>query len=108
MQIISTLDQAKEALRYGDKIAGFEVLYKTEEDDLCSDSFIDMCKNKELILWSNAMTLNDTDVLSAGHEDNSIIENGKDEWKWHFGKSFDIVQTDWPALWVKFRDTYFG
>lgn len=108
MQIISTMNQANEALRYGDKIAGFEVLYKTEDDDLCSDSFIDMCKNKELILWSNAMTLNDTDVLSAGHEDNSIIENGKDEWKWHFSKKFDIVQTDWPALWVKFRDIYFG
>lgn len=108
MQIVSTLEQAKEALSYGDKVAGFEVLYKTEKDDLCSDAFIDMCKKNGLILWSNAMTLNDVDVLSAGHDDNSVIENGKEAWKWHFGKRFDIVQTDWPALWVKFRDIYFG
>ena len=108
MPIVSTMKQADTALSYGDRIAGFEVLYKTEQDDLCSDSFIDMCKNKGLVLWSNAMTLNDVDILSAGHDDNSIIENGKEEWKWHFGKKFDIVQTDWPALWVKFREVYFG
>ena len=108
MQIISTLEQAKLALSYGDKVAGFEVLYKTEESDLCSDPFIEMCKDKGIILWSNAMRLNEVDVLAAGHDDNSVIEDGKEEWKWHFGKNFDIVQTDWPALWVRFRDEYFG
>ena len=108
MQIISTLEQAKLALSYGDKVAGFEVLYKTEEAELCSDPFIEMCKDKGLILWSNAMRLNDVDILAAGHDDNSVIEDGKEEWKWHFGKNFDIVQTDWPALWVRFRDEYFG
>ena len=108
MPIVSTLEQAKTALSYGDRISGFEVLYKTEQDDLCSDAFIDMCKAKKLILWSNAMTLNDVDILSAGHDDNSLIEDGKEEWKWHFGKNFDIVQTDWPALWVRFRKEYFG
>ncbi len=108
MQIISTLEQAELALSYGDKVAGFEVLYKTEEAELCSDPFIEMCKDKGLILWSNAMRLNDVDILAAGHDDNSVIEDGKEEWKWHFGKNFDIVQTDWPALWVRFRDEYFG
>lgn len=108
MQIISTLEHAEEAIKQCDKIAGFEVLYKTEASELCGDAFIDMCKSRELILWSNAMQLNDVDVLAAGHDDNSVIENGKEEWKWHFGKRFDIVQTDWPALWVRFRDEYFG
>ena len=108
MPIVSSIDQAKEALRFKDQIAGFEVLYKTEDDGLCSDRFIDMCKNEGIVLWSNAMTLNDTDILSAGHDDNSVIEDGKNAWEWHFGKGFDIVQTDWPALWVGFRERYFG
>ena len=108
MPIVSTLSEAEEALSYGCFTAGFEVLYREDGDSLCGDAFIDMCKERGLILWSNSIVVNDTDILSAGHDDNAIIEKGRPEWKWQFGKRFDIIQTDWPALWYNFRKEYFG
>lgn len=107
MPIVSKLSEADEALMYGEKTAGFEILYKTDGDDLCSDKFIGMCRERGLILWSNSIVVNDVDILSAGHDDNAIIEKGRDEWKWQFSKGFDIIQTDWPALWFNFRKEYF-
>ena len=39
--------------------------------------------------------------------DNAYIEKEVPVWEWHFGKGFDIVQTDWMALWYGFRKKYF-
>ena len=86
----------------------FEVLYKKESDVLASDGFINDCHKKGLILWSNAMSLKDTEILAAGYDDNAYIERDVPVWEWHFGKKFDIVQTDWMALWYGFRKKYYG
>ena len=106
MPIVSSVAEAEDALQYGVNPAGFEILYKTEASELVSDEFIQSCHTQGMLLWSNSITLNDVDVLSAGYDDNAYIEKGKDIWKWHFGKGFDIVQTDWPALWCGFRNRY--
>lgn len=107
MPIISSKEQAEEALSYGECIAGFEILYTDDSSYLISEEFINKCKQNKIILWSNSIVVNDTDILSAGHDDNAIIEKGLPEWKWQLSKKFDIIQTDWPALWVNFRKEYF-
>lgn len=108
MPIISSVEQAEEVFNYGVPVIGFEILYKTEEDALVSEEFINRCHEKGLILWSNAMSLTDTEILAAGYDDNAYIEHDEPIWKWHFGKKFDIVQTDWMTHWYKFRENYFG
>lgn len=72
-----------------------------------SDEFINRCHDMGLILWSNAMSLTDTEILAAGYDDNAYIERDEVIWEWHFGKGFDVVQTDWMALWHGFRKEYF-
>lgn len=108
MPIISSIEQAEEVFNMDVPIIGFEILYKTETDALVSDEFINRCHEKGLLLWSNAMSLTDTEILAAGYDDNAYIEKEIPVWKWHFGKGFDIVQTDWMALWYGFRKEYFG
>ena len=107
MPIISSVEQAEEVFELEVPIIGFEILYKTENDGLVSDEFINCCHEKGLILWSNAMSLTDTEILAAGYDDNAYIEREIPVREWHFGKNFDIVQTDWMALWYKFREKYF-
>ena len=108
MPIISKPEQAERIFSLGVPVIGFEILYKTERDELVSDGFIKMCRERGLILWSNAMSLTDTEILAAGYDDNAYIERDIPIWEWHFGKGFDIVQTDWPALWYGFRKKYYG
>ena len=108
MPIISSVEQAEEVFNMDVPIIGFEILYKTEDDALVSEEFINRCHEKGLILWSNAMSLTDTEILAAGYDDNAYIEKDVPIWEWHLGKGFDIVQTDWMALWYGFRKKYFG
>lgn len=108
MPIISNAEQAEQAFSLNVPVIGFEILYKTENDELVSDEFINMCRKRGLVLWSNAMSLTDTEILAAGYDDNAYIERDIPIWEWHFGKEFDIVQTDWPALWYGFREKYYG
>jgi len=108
MPIISKPEEAHEVFDLNVPLIGFEVLYKKESDVLASDGFINDCHKKGLILWSNAMSLTDTEILAAGYDDNAYIERDVPVWEWHFGKKFDIVQTDWMALWYGFRKKYYG
>lgn len=107
MPIISSVERAGEAFALEIPVIGFEILYKKETDAVVNDEFINRCHDMGLILWSNAMSLTDTEVLAAGYDDNAYIERDKPVWEWHFGKGFDIVQTDWMALWYGFRKKYF-
>lgn len=78
---------------------GAEVIFETEDSIFTSGKFIDDMHKQQKKLWVNAITLNDTIKLTAGHDDNSAILSDMDQaWGWLLDKGYDIIQTDWPLL----------
>lgn len=78
---------------------GAEVIFEQEESLFTTDEYITKMHAQGKKLWVNAITLNDTTKLTAGHDDNNAILNDMDNaWGWLIDKGYDIIQTDWPLL----------
>ena len=85
------------AENYQVNLWGAEVIFETEEHVFAGDAFIQNMHQKGRKLWVNAITLNDTTKLTAGHDDNTAILESMDKgWGWLMDKGYDIIQTDWP------------
>ena len=84
---------------YKVNLYGAEVIFETEDHVFCSGEFIEGMHRDQKKLWVNAITLDDTTKLTAGHDDNSAILQDMDQaWGWLVDKGYDIIQTDWPLL----------
>lgn len=80
-------------------VIGAEVIFETEDHLFASEEFIDAMHKKKSRLWVNAITLNDTTKLTAGHDDNhAILKNMEEGWGWLINRGYDMIQTDWPLL----------
>ena len=74
---------------------GAEVLFTSEEAEVCQKQYIEKMHNEGLIVWSNSIVYNYQDVLSAGHNDDiSLIEDPQKGWGWLADKGYDLIQTD--------------
>ena len=100
MPVISQKDSATDGLlKRNINLIGAEVLFETETDEVCSDSYIEKMHQNGLLLWGNAIVYNEKSVISAGHTDDLAVSgNEKDGWGWFCEKKFDIIQTDRVAL----------
>ena len=85
--------------QYHVNLYGAEVIFETENHEFASREYIDEMHRQNKKLWVNAITLNDTTKLTAGHDDNNAILKDMDEaWGWLLERGYDIIQTDWPLL----------
>jgi len=74
---------------------GTEVLFTSEDDEVCSDAYISKMHANKKIVWVNAIVYNYLEDLSAGHNDDvSLIKDPKLGWGWCRDKGFDLIQTD--------------
>lgn len=75
---------------------GAEVLFDTEESELCSDKFIDQMHADGKLVWVNSIIYNYKAQLSARHSDDTALAFDREQgWGWLADKNFDIIQTDW-------------
>ena len=82
---------------------GAEVLFKTEDSQMCSPEFIDMMHRDGKLVWVNSIIYNYKDQLSAGHSDDSALTDSMDYgWGWLADKGFDMIQTDWPLMLIDY------
>lgn len=95
MCIVSTVEEIKYLLDNDIDLFGVEIIFKTNEDDTLK--MIPLLKEKGIVVWGNSINLNDTAVLSAGHDDITALLESKDKgWGFFIDKGFDIIQTDFP------------
>ena len=74
---------------------GAEVLFTSEEDEVCQESYIEWMHQQGFIVWSNSIVYNHLDVLAAGHNDDvSLIKDPELGWGYLTRKGFDLIQTD--------------
>jgi|LSQX01.1.fsa_nt_gb glycerophosphoryl diester phosphodiesterase len=97
MPIIGKKDTFSEGLlKRKINFIGAEVLFYTESDETCSESYVSWMHDHDLLLWANAIVYNSRVQLAAGHSDDISIVGRQDEgWGWLVEKGYDIIQTDW-------------
>ena len=75
---------------------GAEVLFDSEESEVCSDAYIAKMHADGKLVWANAIIYNCRTQLTAGHSDDTAIAGDPERgWGWLADKKFDIIQTDW-------------
>lgn len=112
MAIVKTLADIELVLSYENiNVVGFELIAKTEEDDVWQDSLIEELHNKGYFVWFNSITLSGLEkhILCAGYDDDRSLKEGFDKgWGVLVHKHTDIIQTDWPSLLSGYRDSLEG
>ena len=75
---------------------GAEVLFDSEDSELCSDEYIAKMHADGKLVWVNALIYNCKAQLAARHSDDTAIAGDPERgWGWLADKNFDIIQTDW-------------
>ncbi len=82
---------------------GAEVLFRTDEDEVCSPEFIDMMHRENKLVWVNSIIYNVRDQIAAGHSDDTALCGDMQKgWGWLADRGFDIIQTDWPLMLINY------
>ena len=96
MCIVNSVEQINYLLNSDIDLFGVEILFQTDDDEVLK--MISLLKEKGIIIWGNSINLNDTAVLSGGHDDiTALLENKDKGWGFFIDKGFDIIQTDFPS-----------
>ena len=100
MPVIKQTDTFTElALQHNVNLAGVEVLFSSDEDEVVSDAYIEKMHKQGLMIYGNAIVYDETKVISAGHtDDRALTGDLQGGWGWFCDKGFDIIQTDWCMM----------
>lgn len=98
-------------LRSNVNYIGVEILFKSDEEYLASDEFIEKMHSDGILCWVNSIIYNYKEQLAGGHSDDSALTQSEDYgWGWLADKGFDFIQTDWPMMlidYLKRSDKYY-
>ncbi|MBD1381816.1 glycerophosphodiester phosphodiesterase family protein [Metabacillus arenae] len=106
MPIIFELSDIKEVEAYENiNLIGMEFIAENQDSPLFQDETINKIKEKDLLIWINAIRLHDNTNLFAEFDDDvSIIKGPEFGWKILVEKKADIIQTDWPNHLYTYRE----
>jgi len=97
LALISKDDGTHEELKKRNiNYVGAEVLFSSEDSELCSDAFINKMHADGKLVWVNSLIYDYHAQLSARHSDDTAIAFDTEKgWGWLADRNFDIIQTDW-------------
>jgi glycerophosphoryl diester phosphodiesterase len=99
MPIVYKPEDLKLAQNRKIRMIAAEIIFDSKDNLLVAPEMIDQYHRDGLLVWANAITLNDWTNLCAHCDDNNSVMFGPDEyWGWLIRRGFDILQTDWPLL----------
>lgn len=105
MAIIKSAEQYDALEGFNVRTVAVETNYQDEDNEIASDEFISRLHDDGLMVWANALTLDGSKRLTAGHDDNiSITADPDDGWGYLLDKGYDIIQTDWPSLLIDYMN----
>ncbi|MGM7637509.1 glycerophosphodiester phosphodiesterase family protein [Bacillus sp. Hm123] len=106
MPIIKKLSEIKEVEAYKSiNTVAMEIIAKDANSPLFQDETINSIKEKGLLVWINAIKLDEDIILYAGFDDDTSIINGPEYgWQKLVDKGANMIQTDWPSLLHHFRE----
>lgn len=98
MAVLTDKDEYTEwLLKSSINYVGAEVVFGSEDAQVCQPEYIEDMHKKGLILWANSIIFNYKRQLAAGHSDDiSVVGRADEGWGWLIDRGFDLIQTDWP------------
>lgn len=99
MPIVKTKEEWELVKTYHINVAAAELIFETLDSPVVAPEMFAELRKDGIIPWVNAITLDDTAVLSAHLDDNHALAEGYEEnWGRLIDMGFGILQTDWSAL----------
>lgn len=106
LAIVSTPEQIYTAEKYDINLAGFELLFRTEQDQIISDKVLEYLKNKDYIrLTGSEMIGPDWNVSAWHNDDRAVLESPGAAWDFLAEKGFNVILTDIPWYMHEYRAT---
>lgn len=106
MPIVKTIKEWEMVNEYKFNLVAAELIFEDLNSPFLDKKFIEGLHDRHILAWANAITLDDTTILSAKLDDNNAITHSFDEnWGKLVDMGFDIIQTDWPALVKQYLET---
>lgn len=82
---------------------GVEVLFREENSPLAGEEFIGQMHDDGKLVWVNSIIYNVKKQLSGGHsDDTAFTESMEYGWGWLVDRGFDLIQTDWPLMLIRY------
>ncbi|ULL17208.1 glycerophosphodiester phosphodiesterase [Paenibacillus sp. H1-7] len=95
--IVKNARELNQVLARNINTVGVEVIISSEQSDFYNLEIIKDLKKRSLLVWLNAIRLNDSTVLTLGSDDDTALLVNEDEgWGRILDMGADIIQTDWP------------
>lgn len=95
--IVKTKAELDQVLERDINTVGAEIIIESESSDFHNKEYIKELKDKNLLVWLNAIRLNDTTTLTLGYDDDAALLESEDlGWGKIVEMGADIIQTDWP------------
>lgn len=99
MPIVHSADEIETVLSYELNLLGIEVVFRSGSDAIVAPQRLAQLRDRGLLLWGNAIRLNDVDRLADKYDDvTSILQDPDLGWGKLIDMGFTIIQTDWPTL----------
>ncbi len=103
MPIVRTQEEWELVQEYDLATIAVEMVFRTADSPLLHPDFLNRLRAQQYLLWVNTLTLDDTEILSAGWDDNTAIKEGPEtSWGHLLDLGFDVLLTDWPAMMRQF------
>lgn len=82
---------------------GCELVFRSVEQDIVKRENLAYLKDRYKMLWANPITCEDDLILTGGKNDNLSVTDSFDQgWGWLIDAGFNVLQTDWPALLLRY------
>lgn len=95
--IVKTKAELERVLDRKINTVGVEIIIESENSDFYNQELIQEVKEKNLLVWLNAIRLNDHSILTLGCDDDTALLESEDKgWGRIIEMGADIIQTDWP------------
>ncbi len=95
--------QHEQLLKRNINYIGVECLYKKDDSYLASYEFMEKMHRDGQLVWGNAIIYDYLEQLSGGHSDDSALSMDMEYgWGWFADRPYDVIQTDWTGMLVKF------
>lgn len=89
----------EELMKKSINYVGAEVLFASDDSDVCSPAFMDRMHRDGKLVWGNSIIYDYRAQIAAGHSDDTALTESMDRgWGWLADRGFDIIQTDWPLM----------
>jgi hypothetical protein len=105
MPIIKKVSEIDEVEAYANiNLIALELIAGSQESTFFKDETFQWIKEKDLLIWVNAIKLDDDHILFAEFDDDvSIMKGPEYGWQKIIEKGADLIQTDWPSLLHEYR-----